>query len=114
MAKQKKSKRNPFIEFQLKGIEAHGKTIFKTNDYTTIGITIISDLQNVCDRVSIYSTQLLNGDYGFRNKRITELPNVYNALERWRGKNLGVLSLSDRDRFYKLKEKVENLWTSLT
>ncbi len=104
-----KKKRDPVIEFRLKGIEASGKTVFKSSTYTTIGITVIADLQDVSDRINIYATQLLNGDYGFRNKRITELPNVFNALERWEQKNIGSISAIDREKFYKLKEKVEKL-----
>jgi hypothetical protein len=105
----KKKKYDPEIEFQLKKIEAIGKTILKTNDYTTIGITIIADFQNVSDRVNIYSTQIRNGDYGFRKKRITELPNVYDALERWEKKNLATIPAADKDKFYKLKESIEKL-----
>lgn len=106
---QRKNKRDPVIEYHLKKIEADGKTIYATNDYTTIGITIISDLQNVSDRVNIYATQLRNGDYGFRNKRITELANVYNALDRWGSKNFDCLSTEDKEKFYKLKGSIEKL-----
>jgi len=104
-----KRKRDPETEYRLKGIEATGKTVFTSNDYTTIGITIIADLENVCDRVNIYATQIRNGDYGFRNKRVTELPSVWNALERWEKKNLQALNKDDRDKFYKLKESIEKL-----
>lgn len=104
-----KKKRDPEIEFQLKKIEASGKTIFTSNDYTTIGITIISDLQNVSERINIYVTQLKAGDYGFRDKRIKELPNVYNALERWENKNFGTISVEDKEKFYKLKEAIEKM-----
>lgn len=108
MEKQK-SKRDPEIEYQLKQIEATGKTILKTNEYTTIGITILADLQNVIDRVNIYATQIRVGDYGFRNKRITELPRVYDALNKWEKKNFGCLSPEDKEKFYKLKGSVEKL-----
>ncbi|HEY0029171.1 MAG TPA: hypothetical protein VGC65_00320 [Bacteroidia bacterium] len=108
MAKQKRNF-DPVLEFELKKIEADGKTIFATNDYTTIGITIIADLQNVTDRINIYATQIRVGDYGFRNKRITELPSVYNALERWEKKNFGCLPAEDKEKFYSLKGSVEKL-----
>jgi hypothetical protein len=76
---------------------------------SSLNITIITDLEDLINYVFDYTRQIEADDYGFENKRLTELPNVLKELMAWENKNLQILSSENKERFYLIKQSIEKL-----
>lgn len=74
-----------------------------------ISFTIISEIEDLISFVNEYAANISIGDFGFKDCRLTDMPKVYDALQKWEDKNVSVLSPEDKERFYTVKKCVEKL-----
>lgn len=76
---------------------------------TKIGITVITDIDDLVKKVKEFADNLTAQDLGYRNHRVIELPHVNNALEDWKIKNYTMLSPYEMDQYTHIKNRIENL-----
>ncbi len=67
-----------------------------------IGITIISDIEDLLNKVNDFADNFSGGD-------TVELPHILNALKEWELKNISFLTIEERNCFKNLKSRIENL-----
>lgn len=80
---------------------------------STINFTIISDFADVMLYLKEYITNVHNGQYGYMDSRLTDMPKVYDALLKWESKNVSLISEEEKEWFYSEKKGLEELMLKL-
>ncbi|MHB1108576.1 MAG: hypothetical protein ACYCZ2_19640 [Lutibacter sp.] len=75
----------------------------------TINFTIISEIEDVISFIKDYAENVYNGDYGYKDGRLTDMPKVYDCLQKWESKNVSMLTEEDKEHFYEAKKCIEKL-----
>lgn len=72
-----------------------------------VSITIISEIEDLISFVHEYAANINACDFGYKNCRLTDMPKVYDALQKWEDKNVSVLSPENKECFYEIKKCIE-------
>lgn len=67
-----------------------------------IGISIISDIEDLIEAVNHFAENMTGND-------CIELKHIHNALNEWEEKNISFLNMDECFRFGQLKQRVEKL-----
>lgn len=74
-----------------------------------VSITIISEIEDLISFINEYAANISVGDFGYKDSRLTEMPKVYDSLQKWENKNVSVLSPEDKESFYEAKKCIEKI-----
>ena len=72
-------------------------------------IDIITNYEDLQAFLHSFISNIIAGDFGYQEKRLTSLPKMYADLQKWEAANIEFLLDQQKEVFYSQKQNIEKI-----